>query len=383
MEAYLDNCATTPCNKEVADEVMRLLTIEYGNPSSMHKMGFDAETIIRKSKRIFADIWRVSESEVLFTSGGTESDNTAIIGAAMAHMRRGKHIITTAIEHAAVSASCKYLEDMGFEITYLGTDENGIISLDELSDAIRDDTILVSIMHVNNEIGSIEPIEEAGEIIKKKNPKCLFHVDDIQGFGKLRLYPKKAKVDLISVSGHKIHGPKGTGALYIAKDVRIKPMILGGGQQDGMRSGTENVPGYYGMSLAAKLMYDSLDENYSHLKMLRERFISLVSNIDDVSVNCLEKACPHIVSLSVRGVRAEVLLHALEEKGVYVSAGSACSSNKPAVSQTLKAIGVDKNLLDSTVRVSFSVDSTMEEVEYAYETLSTLLPTLRRFTRKK
>ncbi len=370
---------------EAAQLVMKLMTEDYGNPSSMHKRGFEAEKYMREAKQTFADIFRCTPGEIFFTSGGTESDNMAILGAAYAHHRQGKHIITTAIEHAAVSAPYKFLESQGYEVTYLSVDSEGIISLDELKDAIREDTILVSIMHVNNEIGSIQPIAEAGEIIKAANPQCLFHVDDIQGFGKLAISPKAMKIDMISVSGHKIHGPKGTGVLYVNKDARIIPMILGGGQQKGMRSGTENVPGAAGMALAAKLMVKNMAENSAKLYELRGYFVGRLSEIENVQVNGPKdesQVAPHIVSLSIDGVRAEVILHALEEKDVFVSAGSACSSNKPAVSATLKAIGLKKELLDSTIRFSFSVHTTKEEVDYAIETLETLLPMLRRFKRR-
>lgn len=385
MEAYLDNSATTAVEPAVAELVMKLMTEDYGNPSSMHRRGFEAEKYMREAAQTFADIFRCTPGEIIFTSGGTESDNMAILGAAYAHSRQGKHIITTEIEHAAVSAPFKFLESQGYEVTRLGVDNEGVICLDELRDSIRDDTILVSIMHVNNEIGSVQPVAEAGEMIKSINPGCLFHVDDIQGFGKLALNPKTMKIDMISVSGHKIHGPKGTGILYVSKDTRILPMILGGGQQKGMRSGTENVPGAAGMALAAKLMTAKMSETTPYLYELRKYFTQQIMQIDDVWVNGPADdglAAPHIVSLSIEGVRAEVILHALEEKNVFVSAGSACSSNKPAVSATLKAIGIRKELLDSTIRFSFSVHTTKEEIDYAVEALKELLPMLRRFRRR-
>lgn len=383
MEVYLDNSATTKCFPEVVEVINRMMRIEYGNPSSMHLKGLEAEKNIRQATKTIAGILKVNEKEIIYTSGGTESDNLAIIGTAMAYNRSGKHMITTAIEHAAVLSCMKFLETQGFEITYLKTDSEGRISLKELEEAIREDTILVSIMGVNNEIGTIEPIEEAGRIIKERNPKTLFHVDAVQMFGKMNLYPKRMKIDFLAVSGHKIHGPKGVGFLYVNESARIRPVILGGGQQKGMRSGTENVPGIMGLAKACEMVYATLPEDVERMYGQREYFIRKISQLEGITINgAKEKAAPHIVSVSVKGVRAEVLLHALEEKGVYVSAGSACSSNKPAVSETLKAIGVDKDLLDATVRFSFSTYTTNEEIDYAIKAVGDVIGILRRFVRR-
>lgn len=383
MEAYLDNSATTPVFPEVAELVMKIMTQDYGNPSSMHRKGYDAEQYIKESKDIFAKILKVNEKEIFFTSGGTEADNMAVIGAAMANRRSGNHIITTKIEHPAIKSPMKYLEERGFKVDYLSVDSNGIISLEELKSLMTDQTILVSIMHVNNEMGAVEPLEEAAALIKECNPKCLFHVDDIQGFGKLRIYPKKWKIDMLSVSGHKIHGPKGTGMLYVSEQVKMVPIIYGGGQQTGMRSGTENVPGIAGMGIAAQMIYADIKETTQELYRLKRIFTGEVVKIPDVTVNGYtdERSAPHIVSVSVKGVRSEVLLHALEEKGVYVSAGSACASNKPAVSETLKAISLGKELLESTVRFSFSVHTTEEEIRYALKVMEEVIPMLRKFVR--
>lgn len=383
MEVYLDNSATTKCFPEVVEVINRMMRIEYGNPSSMHLKGLEAEKNIRQATKTIGGILKVNEKEIIYTSGGTESDNLAIIGTAMAYNRSGKHMITTAIEHAAVLSCMKFLETQGFEITYLKTDSEGRISLKELEEAIREDTILVSIMGVNNEIGTIEPIEEAGRIIKERNPKTLFHVDAVQMFGKMNLYPKRMKIDFLAVSGHKIHGPKGVGFLYVNESARIRPVILGGGQQKGMRSGTENVPGIMGLAKACEMVYATLPEDVERMYGQREYFIRKISQLEGITINgAKEKAAPHIVSVSVKGVRAEVLLHALEEKGVYVSAGSACSSNKPAVSETLKAIGVDKDLLDATVRFSFSTYTTNEEIDYAIKAVGDVIGILRRFVRR-
>lgn len=383
MEAYLDNSATTRCCKAATEKMVQLLTLDYGNPSSMHMKGVEAEKELTEAKKKIAKTLKVQEKEIIFTSGGTESNNLAIIGGAMANKRAGNHVITTGIEHASVSNPMKYLEENGFEVTRLSVDQDGIISIEELKAALRPDTILVSIMQVNNEIGAVQPVEEAGKVIKAYNPSILFHVDAIQSYGKMEIRPKKIGCDLLSVSGHKIHGPKGSGFLYIKDKTKIRPQILGGGQQKGMRSGTENVPAFAGLGVAAEEIYKDSEAKINHMFTLREHFIEEVSKIEGVSVNGKKtrENAPHITSVSIDGVRAEVMLHSLEDKGIYVSAGSACSSNKPAVSATLKGIGLPDRLLDSTIRFSFCVDTTEEEVDYAIEVMKQIIPMLRRYTR--
>lgn len=382
-EIYLDNSATTKCLPEVAALMTHIMCEDYGNPSSMHKKGVEAEKYVRHSKEVIAKSLKVQEKEILFTSGGTESDNIALIGGAYANYRAGRHIITTRIEHPAVLQPCAYLEEQGFEVTYLPVDANGVIRLSDLERAITRNTILVSIMHVNNEIGSIQPIAEAGALIKRMNPNTLFHVDAIQSYGKCRIYPKRMNIDLLSVSAHKIHGPKGVGFLYINEKAKVRPILFGGGQQRGMRSGTENVPGIAGMAKAVELCYTDLDTKVAHLYQIRERFIQGVSRIEGIKINGCPgmEGAPHIVSVSIQGVRSEVMLHALEDKGIYVSAGSACSSNKPAISATLKAIGVEKQYLDSTIRFSFSTFTTEEEIDYTVMCMGELIPMLRHYTR--
>ncbi len=384
-QVYLDNSATTACYAEVASLMQKIMCEEYGNPSSMHMKGVEAEKYIKEAKKIIAGNLKCDEKEILFTSGGTESDNLALIGVANANKRSGKHIITTCIEHPAIYETTEYLKEQGFEITYLSVDELGRIRLDELEAAVRDDTILVSIMHTNNEIGALEPIAEASAIIKKKNPGTYLHVDAVQGYGKNRIIPKKLGIDLMSVSGHKIHGPKGVGFLYIGSKVKINPIIFGGGQQKGMRSGTENVPGIAGLAKAVELCYSDLDNDRQKLYELKEYFIDRIKNIDGITINGLTEdihdCAPHIISVSVEGIRAEVLLHSLEDKGIYVSSGSACASNKPAISSTLMAIGVKKNLLDSTIRISMSAFTTKEELDYTFDCMSEIIPMLRKYTR--
>lgn len=383
MEVYLDNSATTRCFDEVAQLMTKIMCGDYGNPSSMHHKGVEAEHYLRYARETLAKILKVDGKEILFTSGGTESDNIALIGTAMANYRAGRHLITTRIEHPAIMQTMRYLEDQGFRVTYLPVDGQGKIRLEDLERAVCKETILVSIMHTNNEIGTLEPIAEAGELIKRINPRTIFHVDAVQGFGKFRIYPSRTKIDLLSVSAHKIHGPKGVGFLYINDKVKINPIIYGGGQQRGMRSGTENVPGIAGLAKAAELMYENLDADMERLYYLRELFINGVSRIEDVKVNgCMgRESAAHIVSLSVRGVRSEVLLHALEDRNIYVSAGSACSSNKPQPSATLKAIGIEKDLLESTIRFSFSIFTTEEEIRLTVQELCEIVPMLRKYTR--
>lgn len=383
MEVYLDNSATTRCFDEVADLTSKVMTLDYGNPSSMHLKGVESEKYLRHAREVIAKNLKVNEKEILFTSGGTESDNMALIGTAFANQRAGRHLITTQIEHPAILQTMQYLEKQDFEVTYLPVDENGQVKLEELQRSLRKDTILVSIMHTNNEIGALQPIAEAGAIIRNFNPSIVFHVDAVQGYGKFRIHPKRMNIDLLSVSAHKIHGPKGIGFLYINEKIKIHPIIWGGGQQKGMRSGTENVPAIAGMALAIEKIYQNLEEEIDTLYAIKQRFIEGALKIEDVKVNGLtgRDSAPHVVSLSVRGIRSEVLLHALEEKGIYVSAGSACASNKPSISATLQAIGVEKDLLDSTIRFSFSVFTTPEEIDYTLQNLYDIIPMLRKYTR--
>ena len=384
MEVYLDNSATTRCFDEVAALMTRIMCEDYGNPSSLHRKGVEAEKYIRYAKEVIAKNLKVNEKEIIFTSGGTESDNLALRGCAYANCRSGRHLITTQIEHPAILQTMKHLEEEGFKVTYLPVDSKGCIRLEDLERAITGETILVSIMHTNNEVGSLQPIEEAGALIKRMNPRILFHVDAVQGYGKFRIHPKKMKIDLLSVSGHKIHGPKGIGFLYVDEKVKIKPILFGGGQQGGTRSGTENVPGAAGLAKAVEMIYQNLDEEVGRLYELKQTFVEGVKKIDDVIVNGHpdETGAPHVVSVSIRGVRSEVLLHALEDKGIYVSAGSACSAHKPQPSATLQAMGVDQELLGSTIRFSFSVFTTMEEVGYTLQAMYDIIPMLRKYTRK-
>lgn len=383
MECYLDQSATTRIDDEVLDLMLKVYREDYGNPSSMHRKGVEAERYIRTAREQIAGTLRVKPGEIIFTSGGTESNNLAIIGSALAHRRSGTKILTSPYEHASVLMPMKLLEDMGFTVVYLPTDTSGRIDPEALKEQMTEDVILVSVMHVNNEIGILNPVGAIGTYIKSVNPDVIFHVDAIQSYGKFALRPNRDKIDLLSASGHKIHGPKGTGFLYIKEKTKIRPLLLGGGQQDGMRSGTENVPGIAGLGLAAEKIYAHLQEQTDRMYALRDDFIRKAEEIDGCSVNGprAREGAPHVVSLSVKGVRSEVLLHALEEKGVYVSAGSACSSHKRAPSASLTAIGLKKDLLESTVRFSFAVTTTQEEIDYAAAVLAETIPLLRKYVR--
>ena len=382
-EIYFDNSATTRVFDSVRDIMTETMTADYGNTSSLHTKGVEAEQYVREARAEIAKSLRVKEKEIIFTSGGTESNNLAILGTALANRRSGNHIITSCIEHASVYNTTAFLEEQGFRVTYLPVDHNGHVSPEDLRAAICDDTILVSIMYVNNEMGAVEPIAKLAQVLRETKPQAYFHADAIQAYGKYVIRPKKEGIDLLSVSGHKIHGPKGVGFLYVDERVKIRPILFGGGQQMGMRSGTENVPGCAGLGAAAKEIYRDHEAKVDHLYALKDRFVSGLHELEGVTVHGLtgRDSAPQIVSAGFEGIRAEVLLHALEEKGIYVSSGSACSSNHPAVSGTLRGIGLERRFLDSTLRFSFSIFTTEEEIRYCAEVLKELLPVLRRYRR--
>ena len=387
MEVYLDNAATTMPFQEVRDIMIETMENGYGNPSSMHRKGIDAERYVKQAQKIIAKSMKVEEKEIIFTSGGTEANNQALIGSALANARKGKHIITTKIEHASVHNPLLFLEEQGFRVSFISVDQNGYVDIEELLNEICEDTILISIMYVNNEIGTLENISSIGKAVKSQKPDVLFHVDAIQAFGKFKIYPKKLGIDLLTVSGHKIHGPKGIGFLYIKDKTKIKPYIYGGGQQNGLRSGTENVPGIAGLGKAVELIYQNHEEKQNALYELKEYFVEQLKEIEHMTVNgstniSIRDTAPHVVSVTVHGIRSEVLLHALEDKGVYVSSGSACSSNHPALSGTLQAIGLDRKSIEGTIRFSFSVFTTKEELDYTITALKELLPVLRKYVRK-
>ncbi len=384
MEIYFDNAATTKIIPEVREIMLETMDDEYGNPSSMHLKGVGAEKYIRYAKNAISKQLKCEPKELIFTSGGTEANNLALIGIAQANKRAGNHIITTSIEHPSVYNPVLHLEEQGFRVTFLRVDKCGKVDLEHLREELCDETILVSTMAINNEIGAVEPIEEIATIIKaynkEHNKEIVYHVDAIQAFGKQVIYPKRMGIDALSISGHKIHGPKGSGALFVDSKVKIKPIIFGGGQEKGLRSGTENTAAIAGIGKASEVMYDRLEHNCEQMQRVKQALIQGATSIDDVTDNSGD--APHIASLSFKGVRSEVLLHALEDKGIYVSAGSACASNHPAISGVLKAIDLEKDLLESTLRFSFCEYNTVEEAEYTVQVLKEMLPMLRRFTRK-
>ena len=383
MQIYLDNSATTRCSEAVREIVVKTMTGDYGNPSSMHTLGVEAEQYVKEASAAIAKTLRCQEKEIVLTSGGTESNNLAILGSAMANKRRGKHLITTGVEHPSVKNAMRFLEEQGFEVTWLPVNEYGEISTEDLKAALREDTVLVSMMMVNNEIGALEPVEAAGKLIHEKCPQTLFHVDAIQAYGKFKIVPKRMHIDLLSVSGHKIHGPKGVGFLYIREKTKIRPISFGGDQQKGMRSGTVNVPGIAGLGTAAREIYENFEEHTEQLYRLKEYFAGRLLTLKDVKINGRtgRDSAPHILNASFPGVRSEVLLHALEERGIYVSAGSACSSNHPSVAGTLAAIGLDAAHQESALRFSFNFHTTKEELDETYQALAELLPVLRRYRR--
>ena len=379
MEIYFDNSATTRVYPEVADIMVKVMTEDYGNPSSLHMMGVRAENYIKETTKEITGVLKCRDDEIIYTSCGTESNNLAITGTALAKKRKGKHIITTSIEHASVRAVMEFLEKEGFSITYIDPDDKGRIDPKDVTDAVNDETILVSCMMINNEIGAVQPVAEISKAVKKKKSDVVFHVDAIQSFGKISVIPSRIGAELISVSGHKIHGPKGSGFLYVKKGTLIRPILYGGGQQRNMRSGTENVPAIAGLGVAVNKTFEGFDEKISHIKEVRDSFIEKVTKLPDVVSNSGD--APHIASISFLGVRAEVMLHALEERGIYISSGSACSSNKKTVSRTLQSLGLSDEAMESTVRFSFGEDNTPEEVDHAVSVISEILPILRHYTR--
>lgn len=377
MEIYLDNSSTTKPYKAVCDKVADVMINNYGNPSSLHRLGISAEKEIKLAKQSIADILDVRPDEIYFTSGGTEGDNIAIAGVCRA--ARGKHVLTTPIEHPAVLNTLASLEEEGYTVDEIPVDENGIVILSEFEEMLTEDTVLVTSMLVNNEIGSVQPIEQMSKIIKRKCRNCCLHIDAVQGFCKVPCNQRKLGADLITVSGHKIHGPKGVGALCIKKGTKLSPIVFGGGQQDGVRPGTENVPGIAGLGLAAQLCASNMKESVPKMTRLKEKLKrSLLDGIEDIRVNTPENSAPHILNVSFKGVRSEVVLHSLENEGIFVSSGSACSSHKSEPSYVLTTIGLDRREIDGSIRFSLSEFTTEDEIDKTAVVLSELIPRLRR-----
>jgi len=367
VNVYLDNSSTTRAYKECAEIVADVMYNNFGNPSSLHRKGIEAEKIIKTAREQVAETIKASPGEIYFTSGGTEADNLAIIGSCRAS--RGKHIISTSIEHPAVLNTLQHLEKRGYAVELLPVAKNGAVDVAKLEKMIRKDTALVSCMYVNNEIGTVEPVGKIAKVIKNENPNTLFHIDAVQAYGKIPFTVNSTGADFISLSSHKIHGPKGVGALYVKNRTKLSPIIFGGGQQDNIRPGTENVPGIAGFGLAAKMCCSAMPEKIGRIEALKNRLRNgITAHLDDVVVNTPEVgSAPHILNISFGYVKSEVLLHSLENEGIYVSSGSACSSHKKGPSYVLTAIGTDKKLIDGSIRFSLSEFTTTEEIDYTVE----------------
>ena len=377
MEIYLDNSATTKPYQEVVDKMVLALTTQYGNPSSIYKKGIEVEREIKEIRRNIARSLGAKETEIYFTSGGTECNNTIIRSVANLNKKTKNHIISTVIEHPSVLNTLKDLEADGFEVTYLPVGKDGKISLENLKNAIKKETILVSVMHVNNEIGTIQPIEEIGKYLKSLDEKVYFHVDGVQSYAKIKFRPSRYNIDFMSVSGHKLHGPKGIGFMYLKENNRIKPLLTGGGQEIGIRSGTENVPGIYGIGEAVRILNQDLEGTIDKIKGLRDLLKEeILANIDNVKINSPEDGVCHVLNVSFRGVRGEVLLHYLEQKEIYVSTGSACSSKKKG-SHVLNAIGLTPDEIEGAIRFSLSDLNTKEEIMQTVEVLKESVSDLR------
>ncbi|MDO4789075.1 MAG: cysteine desulfurase family protein [Johnsonella sp.] len=382
MKVYFDNAASTKVSEAAIEVMIKAMREDYANPSARHMMGVEAERYMKNAQEIIAKTLKAEPKEIIFTSGGTESNNMALITTAAAYSRAGKHIISTSIEHSAVYEPLGYLREQGFEISIIPVDSSGRADTETLKRELRADTILVSAMFVNNEIGALEPIEEIASIVHNYNPEILFHTDAIQAYGKYSICPKRMGIDLMSASAHKLHGPKGVGFLYASPRVKLRPLIYGGGQQRGLRSGTLNIPSIAGFAAAAKDAYEKLEENTEKMLRIKDYLIENLEKEEGIRINSQRgrEGAPHILSVSVRGVRSEVLLHALEEYSIYIASGSACSSNHPGISGTLRGIGLDQELLGSTIRLSFCGENTMEEARYFVEVFDRLLPKLRKFS---
>lgn len=381
---YFDNAATTRALDEVADKVKYMLLENFGNPSSQNMAGVNAENEVIKARKIIAASINAEPDEIYFTSGGTESDNWAIFGTAKGYIRSGKHMITTAIEHPAVLQPMRELEKNGWDITILGVDEKGYINIDELKAAIREDTVLVSTILINNEIGTIQNAEEISKAIKSVNPHTLYHVDAVQAYGKYPINVKKMGIDMLSVSGHKVHGPKGVGFFYMKKGLKVKPIIFGGGHERGQRSGTENTPSIVGLAEAVKIDMAEMDKAVEHVKLVKKTLAEgILNSIPMTYINgpSIEEGSPYVLNIGFEGLRSEVLLHSLEEKEIYVSAGSACNSKKKGASTVLSALGIDEKRIEGAIRFSFCRYNTVEEAEQCIEILKEKAAFLRKYMR--
>lgn len=385
MKVYLDNSATTKPSKEVVEIMIKALNEYYGNPSSLHHMGVEVEKLIKNARRQVGKALGVLEQEVFFTSGGTEANNIAILGSVEANKRKGNVVITTKLEHPSVMNVYKYLETKGFNVVYLDVDRYGKLEMDQLRSHLSEETILISIMHVNNEIGTIQPVKEISNLLKKEKLNTVFHMDAVQSFGKVPFNVAQLGVDLVSISGHKIHGPKGVGSLFKRKGLKLQPTIFGGNQESGIRSGTENTTGILGIGVAAENIYHNLNNNIERMSNLKNKFVeALKVELNDIRINSPENedGAPHIVNISFLGTRGEVLLHSLEQDSIYVSTGSACSSKKDSKSHVLKAIGLSDEEIEGAIRFSFSYYNSMEEIDYVVDRLKKHVTELRKIMKR-
>ncbi len=385
MEVYFDNAATTKPSESVIEGMIEVFTELYGNPSSLHSKGVEIERKIKDVRRLLAKSLACEENEIIFTSGGTEANNLAIRGFLMANKQGGRHLVTSKIEHKSVLNLYKKLETEGYKVTYLDVDKKGFVSLTQLEEAICNETALISIMHVNNEVGSIQPIREIANLIKRKNPNTILHVDGIQSYGKINFTLRDLGADIFTISGHKFHGPKGIGALYVRNSIKISPLLIGGDQERDLRGGTENTPGIIGLGRAIQILNEDLEQKISRLLELKKYlFISLDREIEDIHFNCevSEKFAPHILNVSFLGVKSEIILHSLESDGIFVSSGSACSSKSKNYSHVLKAMDLRESYIDSAIRISLSYTNTRNEIDYVVKKLKEHLYSLRKIIRR-
>ncbi len=379
---YLDNSATTKPYPEVIQTVQDVMERYFANPSALHAKGEEANRLLTEARHVASRLLRVEADEIIFTSSATESNNLAIKGSAIQYARRGKHLIATAVEHPSVDQPLEQLTDFGFEVTRIPVDRNGVICLEDLKRALRDDTILVSIIWVNNETGSIQPLKEIGKLLKARR-KVLFHVDAVQGFGKLPLDLTSWGIDLLSLSAHKFHGPRGVGLLYLRRGLALSPLLAGGGQERGVRSGTENLPGIVGMVQAMRRTEQLRKDRAGYLQQLRGILVDGMREIPEAALNSPPDGAPHILNVSFAGIKPEVLIHALEKKGVYVSTLSACSARRQKRSRVLLAMGMDEERASSSIRVSLSYSNTVDEVKEAVRILKETVKQLREWSEVK
>lgn len=385
MKIYLDNSATTKPRQRVVEEMLTMLTEDYGNPSSLHRMGLDVEKKIETSRKTIASYLRVNKEEIMFTAGGTESNNLAIQGLVGKYSKRNKHLITSKIEHSSVLNIFKHFEDQGYDVTYIDVDINGLVDLKQLKESINDETSLISIMYVNNETGTVQYIEKIKDIINSTKRDIKLHVDGVQAFGKINMDIKALGADTFSFSGHKIHGPKGIGGLFIKKGLSLNPLVFGGGQEKNIRSGTENTPGIIGLGVAVDELAKNFKEEHEKIQELKLYFYQRVSdNIEDIKLNSFmdDRSSCHILNISFRGTKGEVLLHYLESDNIYVSTGSACSSKGKGKSSVLKALNLTDEEIDGAVRFSFSYENTREELDLVVEKLKKAVEEIRKIIKR-